>query len=217
MHRFIRPEYREGPFCLTLTDLHQSNIFVDEQWNIQSIIDLEWTYAKPIEMQVLPYWLTSRAVDGFYDADAVAEYDAIVDEYLSIYAAEEKRHSGVTTEASIKRHVWKSGSFWYFHAVSVPKGMYNLFNRHIQPLFNKEHSELSIFDEVFFWYWGENATETIRTKLQDKEEYLQRVTEAFGCQMEPLQSSPSARPDVSGLNASIKYFDPGAVAGNVQH
>ncbi|OAQ60154.1 aminoglycoside phosphotransferase [Pochonia chlamydosporia 170] len=180
MHRFVSPEYRDGPFYLTLTDLHQSNIFVDEQWNIQTIIDLEWAHAKPIEMQVPPYWLTSRAVDGFYDADAIAEYDTILDEYLSIYAAEERRRNGVIVEAPIKRHVWKSGGFWYFHAVSIPKGMYNLFNRHIQPLFNKEHSEISIFDEVFFWYWGEDAAETISAKLKDNEDYLDRVKKAFG-------------------------------------
>ncbi|KAK8923135.1 hypothetical protein VCV18_007197 [Metarhizium anisopliae] len=46
-------------------------------------------------MQVPPYWFTSRAVDRFYDADGIAEYDAIVDEYLRIYAAEEKRRNGV--------------------------------------------------------------------------------------------------------------------------
>ncbi|KID95712.1 SET domain protein, partial [Metarhizium majus ARSEF 297] len=187
MHRLIRPEYGDRPFCITLADLHQSNIFVNEQWNIQSIINLKWTFEKPIEMQVLPYWFTSKPVDGFYDADATAEYDAIVDEYPRIYTAEEKRKNDVITEASMKPHIWKSGSFWYFYAVSVSKVMHNfLFNRHIQPLFNKEHSKLSIFDKAFFWYWGENVTETIRTKLKDEEEYLKRVTEAFGFQKEPF-------------------------------
>ncbi|KAK9441975.1 hypothetical protein VB005_06619 [Metarhizium brunneum] len=99
MHRLIRPEYGDIPFCLTLADLHQSNIFVNEQWNTQSIIDIKMTFGKPIGMQVLPYWFTSRAVDGFYDADGTAEYDAIADEYPRIYAAEEKRRNGVNTEA----------------------------------------------------------------------------------------------------------------------
>lgn len=184
MHIFIRPKYRNGLFHLTLTDLHQSNIFVDEQWNIQTIIDLEWAHTRPIEMQVPPYWLTSRAADGFYDVDAIAEYETILDEYLSIYAEEEQRRNGEVVQAPIQQHVWKSGSFWYFHAVSIPKGMYNLFNRHIQPLFNAEHSETSVFDEVFFWYWGVHAQKTIQTKLADKEDYLDRVRRAFGCSME---------------------------------
>ncbi|OAA42761.1 hypothetical protein NOR_04892 [Metarhizium rileyi] len=197
MHTFIRPEYRHGPFFLTLTDLHQSNIFVDEQWNIKAIIDLEWAHAKPIEMQVPPYWLTSRAADGFNDADAIAEYDAILEEYLAIYAEEERRRNGVVVEAPIKRHVWKSGSFWYFHAVSIPKGMFNLFNRHIQPLFNTEHPDVSIFDEVFFWYWGARARETITAKLGDKEDYVDRVRRAFGHSTESSEAIalPSGQDD----------------------
>ncbi|KAH8905679.1 hypothetical protein BR93DRAFT_945406 [Coniochaeta sp. PMI_546] len=168
MHHFISPEYREGPFFYTLSDLHQGNIFVDEQWNIQTIIDLEWACAKPIEMQLPPYWLTSRAVDGFYDAGAISEYEALLDEYLDIYEAEERRCNGCILQAPIKRRVWKSGGFWYFHAVSVPKGMYNIFNRH------------AIFDEVFFWYWGFDAQEMVDKKLGDQVNYLTKVREVFG-------------------------------------
>jgi hypothetical protein len=34
-------QHRHGPFPLQLTDLHASNIFVDEDWNITCLIDLE--------------------------------------------------------------------------------------------------------------------------------------------------------------------------------
>ena len=110
----------------------------------------------------------------------MSEYEAVLDEYLEIYEAEERRCNGVVVQAPVKRQVWERGSFWYFHAVSVPKGMYNIFDRHIQPLFNKDHPEQAIFDEVFFWYWGFGAQETIDKKLRDKEDYLVRVREAFG-------------------------------------
>lgn len=39
---FTSRELRHGPFFFRLTDLHPSNIFVDDQWNIKWIIDLEW-------------------------------------------------------------------------------------------------------------------------------------------------------------------------------
>ncbi|KAL2023979.1 hypothetical protein VTK56DRAFT_214 [Thermocarpiscus australiensis] len=64
MHRFIRTDYRDGPFYYTLTDLQQNNIFVDEQWNVHTVIDLEWAQSQPIEMQLPPYWLTSRPIDA---------------------------------------------------------------------------------------------------------------------------------------------------------
>jgi hypothetical protein len=94
MHRFIRTEYRDGPFFLTLTDLHRSNIWVDEQWNIQTIIDLEWACSQPVEMQLPPYWLTSKAVDGFDEPESVAELETLLKEYFDIYEEEEKMRNG---------------------------------------------------------------------------------------------------------------------------
>lgn len=54
-HHYIRDERREGPFVLQLDDLHISNIFVDDAWNITSIIDLEWAASRPAEMLAVPY------------------------------------------------------------------------------------------------------------------------------------------------------------------
>ncbi len=34
MHHFLLPDRCNGPFLLQPTDLHQSNIFVDEDWNV---------------------------------------------------------------------------------------------------------------------------------------------------------------------------------------
>ncbi|KAJ5477763.1 hypothetical protein N7530_003272 [Penicillium desertorum] len=61
--QFISRQYRDVPFVLTLTDLHASNIFVDENWHITSLIDLEWACCSPIELQTPPYWLTGRPID----------------------------------------------------------------------------------------------------------------------------------------------------------
>lgn len=41
MHHFILPNWRNGPFLLQLTDLHRSNIFIDQDWSVTSLIDLE--------------------------------------------------------------------------------------------------------------------------------------------------------------------------------
>ncbi|KAL3419067.1 aminoglycoside phosphotransferase [Phlyctema vagabunda] len=180
MHRFTRPEYRDGPFFFTLTDLHRSNIFVNDQWNIQTIIDLEWACSQPVEMQLPPYWLTSKAVDGFKDPESVADLDKLLREYFEIYAVEEKTRNGALYQAPIMRHVWEIESFWYFQAVKVPKGMYRIINSNIQPLFNKEHCEASIFDQVFWWYWGVTAQEVIKKKIKDKEDYTVHLKQAFG-------------------------------------
>ncbi|KAG8415139.1 hypothetical protein J3459_011115 [Metarhizium acridum] len=180
MHRFIRTDYRGGPFYYTLTDLQQNNIFVDEQWNIQTIIDLEWAQSQPIEMQLPPYWLASKPIDAFDDTESVSELGALFNEYFDIYEAEEKARNGVLLHGPIMRRVWETGSFWYFQAIKVPKGMFRVFNANIQPLFNKEHCSGSIFDHVFFSYWGFGAQGFIEKKLRDKEDYIAQVKKAFG-------------------------------------
>ncbi|OAQ79337.1 hypothetical protein VFPFJ_09823 [Purpureocillium lilacinum] len=48
-HRHVRRYLRSGPFALQLTDLHASNIFVDEEWNVTGLVDLEWICALPLE------------------------------------------------------------------------------------------------------------------------------------------------------------------------
>ncbi|PQK09298.1 hypothetical protein BB8028_0001g13680 [Beauveria bassiana] len=178
MHRFIDPDLRQGPFYLTLTDLHQSNIFVDEQWNIKAIIDLEWTHTLPAEMQTPPYWLTSRAVDGLREPHHLEEYQKALEEYLRVYRDEEIKRNGSTRQADLQRRTWHSGSFWFFKAATIPKGMYNIFNGHIQPMFNEYHSEMSIFNDVFYWYWGLQASDLIDRKLEEREKYVNELRKA---------------------------------------
>lgn len=52
--RTVRPHFfssslNYGPFVFSLTDLHTSNIFVDKDWNITSVITLEWATSLPLE------------------------------------------------------------------------------------------------------------------------------------------------------------------------
>ncbi len=86
---------------------------MDDGWNIQQIIDLEWAHTLPLQMQRAPFWLTSRAVDQFYDDDAVAEYDAVLEEYFCIYQEEEERRNSSTIQVSTQREMGRRGSFWY--------------------------------------------------------------------------------------------------------
>ncbi|EEP80298.1 predicted protein [Uncinocarpus reesii 1704] len=50
---FFQRNLRRGPFVLSLTDLHQSNIFVDDNWHITSLIDLEWACSLPNEEETI--------------------------------------------------------------------------------------------------------------------------------------------------------------------
>jgi hypothetical protein len=115
MHHFIRPEYRDGPFFLHLTDLHKQNIFVDQDWNIQTITDLEWAHTLPSQMQLPPYWLSSRkSVDSLKDQAAISDYETILEEYWAIYEAEERKRNGTVIQVPLQRDTSARGSFGTF-------------------------------------------------------------------------------------------------------
>jgi len=61
--RFFTTQSDSGPFVLSLPDLHKSNIFVDDDWNVTGVIDLEFAPVVPQEMVMAPAWLTDCGVD----------------------------------------------------------------------------------------------------------------------------------------------------------
>lgn len=81
---YFSRELLRGPIFLTLTGIHQSNIFVTDEWNVTRFIDLEWACSQSLEMIHLPYWLTDQAIDSIKSQ----EYEALHKEFMD--ALEEK-------------------------------------------------------------------------------------------------------------------------------
>lgn len=86
---FFRRDFHRGPFVFTLTDLHQSNIFVDDAWRITCLVDLEGACCRAVQMVEPPHWLTNKGVDEI----GVEEYDKLRTELLIIMNAEETEQS----------------------------------------------------------------------------------------------------------------------------
>ncbi|KFY46968.1 hypothetical protein V494_00261 [Pseudogymnoascus sp. VKM F-4513 (FW-928)] len=179
MPLFLRRELRRGPFVFTLTDLHQSNIFVDENWHITSLVDLEWGCSRPIEMVEPPYWLTNNAVDQILSD----EYNKVRVEFMDILEEEERLAARNTTEreglrlADIMNRAWEMGTFWYTLALSSPTGLCQLFYRHIQPRLISIHEEDP--DNVMPYYWAQDVFQIISRKMLDKKEYDLQLRKAF--------------------------------------
>ncbi|QKX57558.1 uncharacterized protein TRUGW13939_04675 [Talaromyces rugulosus] len=194
LSHFSYRDYRRGPFIMTLTDIHQNNLFVDSDWNIKSLIDLEWTCSLPVEMLHPPYWLTSRGVDQLYKGEHLDDFSKIHSEFMNVFEEEEQAHSQAGHKtlglASIMRKGWEIGNFWYFHAIQSPKGLYNLFLEHIQPRFAKiDGAGMAEFERTISPYWTPNTQSFLDGKMKEKERYDERLRDAFAAaQVE----SPSA-------------------------
>ncbi|PLN86910.1 kinase-like domain-containing protein [Aspergillus taichungensis] len=178
--QFVSRQYRNGPFVLTLTDLHPSNIFVDEDWHVTSLIDLEWACSFPVELQTPPYWLSGRPIDDIEHGEHLRTFEKIINEFMDAFEEQEHKLQGSTFQAEIMRTCWNRGSFWYFQAAHSPKGLLRVFNEHIQRRFCEEHCTQRVFDRTVSPYWCVGAEEFIEKKVAEEAEYRDRLRKRFG-------------------------------------
>ncbi|GES66805.1 hypothetical protein ATEIFO6365_0016009300 [Aspergillus terreus] len=179
---YLRRDLRQGPFVLTLTDLHQSNIFVDEEWHIRCLIDLEWACSLPADMLQLPWWLDDRGIDEMPEGEYLDSYGKLHDEFIQIFETQEKhfRSTGKTPAvpyAEILRTNWENGNFRFFGALDNPKALYRLFLDHIQRRFDPTQD--FEFDDIVSRFCSADAAEFIERKLKDKEDYDARLQDLF--------------------------------------
>ncbi|OAX78043.1 hypothetical protein ACJ72_07653, partial [Emergomyces africanus] len=77
--QWVQPEHNHGPFVLMHGDLRSSNILVDDDLNIVSVLDWEWSHTIPLQMFLPPPWLTGFEVPGILRAYNRLAYDCLVD------------------------------------------------------------------------------------------------------------------------------------------
>ncbi|KAF9894009.1 hypothetical protein FE257_008980 [Aspergillus nanangensis] len=176
---FFARDLRTGPFYLSFTDLHPSNLFVDSEWNIKCVIDLEWTCSRPVEMIHPPYWLGNQPVDAI-DVD---DYQPLHEEFLTTLAEEENKlvHSAEQQQRlyPVLRRGWENGTFWYALALDSPMGLFKIFYDYIQPRFAEEHLDDPAFFRIIMAYWGVGAMGFVQAKVKDRERYEKRLRKAF--------------------------------------
>lgn len=187
----IQRDTRQGPFSLSLTDLHQSNIYVDKDWHITRIIDLEWACSLPIQMQTPPYWLTSLKVDEL-NGENLVEYNKVLEEFMEAFEGEEMLHlqqglyggQDARPRTSIMRNGWESGAGFYFYALESTTGLLFLWGRNIKPVYSKVSYLDDEANKVLASYWSGDMEDTVVAKLQDRETYLEQLQKLFEAKAE---------------------------------
>lgn len=171
---FFRRDLLRGPFFLSLTDLNQSNIFVDDRWNIKCLIDLEWACSHPVEMIHPPYWLTNETIDSI----SLEDYRNLHKEFMDVFTEEENQIQPPICLSTILQQGWERGTFWCFLAITCPTALFTIFYDRIQPRFSV------VPDDPEFWritmpYWTFDAFEFIERRVKDKEQYDVALRKAF--------------------------------------
>jgi hypothetical protein len=174
---FFRRDLRRGPFFLNLTDLNQSNILVDDDWNIKCLIDLEWACSHPVEMIQPPYWLTNQPIDLI----SMDDYGILHKEFMDAFSEEEQKTKPSVHLSLILQEGWERGTFWCSLALSSPTALFKIFYDHIQPRFSKTHQDDTNFCITTMPYWTFDTLDFLDLKVKDKERYDVALREAFEC------------------------------------
>ena len=177
--QFFRAELCKGPFTFMLTDLHRSNIFVDEHWNITCIIDLEFAGSRPLEFLQTPYWLGGELIDEIKPT----EFEAIHNKFLTYLKIEEQLRSrkGPWVLSSIIHQAWENGTFWITLAIRDSVAFTEIFYDRILPGFlSVALEEAKKVDYAFFArFWRPNIAQIIDQKMKDRDRYLENLAAAF--------------------------------------
>ncbi|KAM3440599.1 hypothetical protein MY4824_002047 [Beauveria thailandica] len=176
--QLFRDDLCNGPFVFSLTDLHRSNIFVDENWNITCIIDLEFACSWPIEFLQTPYWLGGKFVDEVTSADLTPLHA----EFMEHIRREEKLQCRDTYISSIMQQSWANGTFWVPLALKDPAHFAAIFYKCIlKDYFGFPDEELD--NGAYFRFcsrlFRRDSSSIIDRKLDDHGKYIEALTEAF--------------------------------------
>ncbi|KAK3693277.1 hypothetical protein B0T22DRAFT_476134 [Podospora appendiculata] len=133
-HRHIKREYRCGPFLLQLTDFHASNMFVDDEWNITCLVDLEWLCALPPEMLSVPHRLTGCCVDEI-EGELYDEFNKVREHFMRVFREQESRTKAEheITISKLMQDMWDSKGVWFWYCLSSVNAMYMLLDSHLCP------------------------------------------------------------------------------------
>ncbi|RSL56541.1 hypothetical protein CEP52_016812 [Fusarium oligoseptatum] len=176
-HRYIKREYRRGPYLLKLTDVNPSNIFVDQDWNVKCLIDLEWICALPVEMMDVPYWLTGCSIENI-QGEEYDKYDKVRQEFMSILEKEEDEammEHGISIP-KIMKEMWDSKGVWFWHCLTSVDAMDFLLEDHLCP----SACLSSEVERAVSEFWCDDASHVVEMKLADKAKYDDLLKSRFG-------------------------------------
>ncbi|KAG7120734.1 hypothetical protein HYQ45_014778 [Verticillium longisporum] len=148
-----------------------SNIFVDNDWNITYLVDLEWICALPAEMLSVPYWLTGCSVDEIV-GEQYELYDATRQTFLSIM--DEERTAKQKELTLILRNSWESKGVWFWASLKSLNAWHFLFQDHILPKFFANNQAIALLKPASN-LWQENAEAMAKQKAKDEEEYREEL------------------------------------------
>ncbi|KAL7914479.1 hypothetical protein GGI35DRAFT_466462 [Trichoderma velutinum] len=179
-HHHISREQRNGPYFMQYTDLTRSNVFVDDDWNITCLLDLEWICALPVEMIRVPHWLSGcDYIDGL-KGETHIKFSMVRQEFMEIFQKEEDKmsleHTISLTDAI--NNGWASKSVWFWHTMNTSViTLYPIVKAYIYKSLSIGPDKLDDIERALSALWGDDRATIVAKKRADYNGYLRALAE----------------------------------------
>lgn len=173
-----------GPFRLCLTDFNAANFFIDKDWNVTAMYDLEWMVALPLSMHEAPHWLTwknlGQCAGKHYDEFSVARAD-----FMEVFRAEEDAQNNkhvacvggnTPTISNAIDASWTSGRCWFNASLLSVNGLYLITQYRLRHVFGLEEP----VGREYWHLWAPKADAVVDQKVRDRTEYIANLALLFG-------------------------------------
>lgn len=172
-HDYIEQKHRNGPYFLQFTDLTRSNVFVDDDWNITCLLDLEWISALPREMISVPHWLSGcDLIDGF-TGEELAKFSAVRLEFMHQFELEEDKmemEHDISLTATMN-DIWNSKRVWFWYTMNTGSTtLYPIVKTYIYSKFPE--ADIAKNEKCFSALWRPDARDIMRKKRKDYNGYI---------------------------------------------
>ncbi|XWX01988.1 hypothetical protein V2A60_010020 [Cordyceps javanica] len=180
--QLLREDLNDGPFVFALSDIHRSNISVDENWNITAIIDLEFACSWPIGFLQTPHWLRCEFIEHVLPTEFSTTNSKFI-EYIQ--RAEELHKCGNSRTESlslIMQRSWDEGGFWVpltlCHPVSFAEIFYERILKRYFDFIPADFEKAKSF-EFCSRFFRRNSPTLLERKLGELRKYMDALMEAF--------------------------------------
>ena len=73
----------------------------------------------------------------------------------------------------------ENGHYWYLSALQTPKGLFNLFEQHLEPRYDRSSDPKESIQAAISRFWMPGMNELLDTKRKEYTEYQKSVDHIF--------------------------------------
>ncbi|KAI9766694.1 MAG: hypothetical protein M1840_006338 [Geoglossum simile] len=165
------PLHNSGPFKLFCDDFNPGNILVDDSLTITGIIDLEFTYAAPIQFLSAPWRSLLLLEPSVWNSNHVELFHSKLDLFLGVLREQEANYPNPISLSALMQQSAVDMTFWYGEAARDSFSFEDIYWSRLDKFFFKNSEDRNAF--ISQQHIRDGSAEFARSKIGQLHQYLE--------------------------------------------